>query len=53
MAYLREKNDHMQKWEMEEIQLQKRRLEAESKKEEQSKKQHQDLMQVIVQQTKQ
>ena len=53
MAYLREKNDLMQKREMEEIQLQKRRLEAESKKEEQSKKQHQDLMQVILQQTKQ
>ena len=53
VAYLREKNDLMQKWEMEEIQLQKRRLEAESKKEEQSKKQHQDLMQVILQQTKQ
>ena len=39
--------------EVEEIQLQKRRLEAESKKEEQSKKQHQDLMQAILQQTKQ
>ena len=38
---------------MKEIQLQKRRLEAEGKKEEQSKKQHQDLMQVILQQTKQ
>ena len=53
VAYLREKNDLMQKREMEEIQLQKRRLEAESKREEQSKKQHQDLMQVILQQTKQ
>ena len=39
MAYLREKNDLMQKWKMEEMQLQKQRLEAESKKEEQSKKQ--------------
>ena len=38
---------------MKEIQLQKRRLEAEGKKEEQSKKQQQDLMQVILQQTKQ
>ena len=39
VAYLREKNDLMQKWKMEEMQLQKQRLEAESKKEEQSKKQ--------------
>ena len=38
VAYLREKNDLMQKWKMEETQLQKQRLEAESKKEEQSKK---------------
>ena len=53
VAYLREKNDLMQKWKMEEIQLQKQRPEAESKKEEQSKKQHQDLMQVMLQQTKQ
>ena len=43
----------MQKWKMEEMQLQKQRLEAESKKEEQSKKQHQDLMQVMLQQTNQ
>ena len=48
VAYLREKNDLMQKWKMEETQLQKQRLEAESKKEE-----HQDLMQVMLQQTKQ
>ena len=34
------------------MQLQKRRLEAESKMEEQSKKQHQDLMQVMLHQTK-
>ena len=40
VAYLREKNDLMQKWKMEEMQLQKQRLEAESKKEQQSKKQH-------------
>ena len=53
VAYLREKNDLMQKWKMEEMQLQKQWLEAESKKEEQSKKQHQDLMQVMLQQTKQ
>ena len=53
ILYLREKNDLIQRREMKEIQLQKRRLEAEGKKEEQSKKQHQDLMQVILQQTKQ
>ena len=53
VAYLREKNDLMQKWKMEEMQLQKQRLEAESKKEQQSKKQHQGLIQVMLQQTKQ
>ena len=52
MAYLREKNDLMQEWKMEEMQLRKQRLEAESKKEEQSKKQHQDLMQVTLTETK-
>ena len=53
VAYLSEKNDLMKKWKIEEMQLQKRRLEAESKMEEQSEKQHQDLMQVMLQQTKQ
>ena len=53
VAYLSEKNDLMKKWKIEEMQLQKRRLEAESKMEEQSKKQHQDLMQVMLPQTKQ
>ena len=38
VAYLREKNDLVQKWKMEEMQIQKQRLEAESKKEEQFKK---------------
>ena len=38
VAYLREKKDLVRKWKMEEMQLQKQRLEAESKKEEQSKK---------------
>ena len=38
---------------MGDMQLQKQRLESESKKEEQSRKQHQDLMQVMLQQTKQ
>ena len=40
VAYFQEKNDLMQKRKMEETQLQKQRLEAESKMEEQSKKQH-------------
>ena len=53
VAYLREKNVLMQKWKMEEMQLQRQRLEAKSKKEEQSKKQHQGLMQVMLQRTKQ
>ena len=38
VAYLREKKDLVQKWKMEEMQLQKQRLEAESEKKEQSKK---------------
>ena len=52
VAYLREKNDLMQKWKMEEMQLRKQRPEAESKKEEQSKKQHQDLILVTLTETK-
>ena len=43
----------MQKWKMEDMQIQKQRLKVESKKEEQSRNQHQDLMQVMLQQTKQ
>ena len=38
VAYLREKKDLVQKWKMEEMQLQKQRLEAEREKKEQSKK---------------
>ena len=53
VVYLRKKNNLKQKWKMEEMQLQKQRLEAESEEEEQSKKLHQDLMQVMLQQTKQ
>ena len=52
MAYLREKNDLMQKWKMEEMELRTQRPEAESKKKEQSKKQHQDLMLVTLTKTK-
>ena len=50
--HLRGKNDLMQKWKMDEMQLRKQRLVAESNKEEQSKKQHQDLMQVTLTKTK-
>lgn len=50
---MREMNDLMQKWKIEEMQPQKQRLEAESYKMEQSKRQHQDLLQVVLQQTKQ
>ena len=40
VGYLREKNDLLLKWKMEDMQLQKQRLEAKSKTEEQSRKQH-------------
>jgi len=53
VAYLREKNEIVQKWKSEELQLQKQRVEVESKKEEQSKKQHEDMMQIMLHQTKQ
>ena len=38
VAYLRDKNDLMQKWKLEEMQLQRQRLEAEIKKEVHSEK---------------
>ena len=53
VAYLREKNDLIQKWKTEELQPQQQRVEVESEKEDQSTKQHQDIMQVMLQQTKQ
>ena len=53
MARLPEENDLAQKWKMKKMQPQKQRLEAESEKKEQSKKQHEDLMQVLLQQAKQ
>ena len=53
VVYLRDKNHLMQKWKLEEMQLQRQQLEAQSKKEGHSKKQHQGLMQVMLQQTKQ
>ena len=53
IAYLREKNDLMQKWKTEELQLQKQRVEVESKRQDQSTKEHQEMMQLMLEQTKQ
>jgi hypothetical protein len=47
IIYLCEKNEIVQKWKSEELQLQKQRVEVESKK------QHEDMMQIMLQQTKQ
>ena len=53
IAYLREKNDRVQKWKEEELQLQKERVEVECKQEDQPRKHHQDMLKVLVEQTKQ
>ena len=53
IAYLREKNDLVQKWKEEELQLQKQRVEVEGKREGQSRKQLQDMMKILLEQTKQ
>ena len=53
IAYLREQNDLMQKWKTEELQLQKQRVEVESKRQDQSTKEHQEMMQLMLEQTKQ
>ena len=53
IAYLREKNDLVQKWKEEELHLQNQRVEVEDKREDQLRKQHQDMMKVLVEQTKQ
>ena len=53
IAYLREKNALVQKWKEEELQLQKQRVEVEDKREDQSRKQHQDMMKILLEQTKQ
>ena len=47
------KNDLVQKWKEEELHLQNQRVEVEDKREDQSRKQHQDMMKVLVEQTKQ
>ena len=41
IAYLREKNDMAQKWKAEELELQKQRLEVESKQQDESQQQNQ------------
>ena len=50
MAYLR---DMAQKWKAEELELQKQRLEVESKQQDESWKQHQEMMQMMAQQVRQ
>ena len=50
---MREKNDLVQKWKEEELHLQNQRVEVEDKREDQLRKQHQDMMKVLVEQTKQ
>ena len=53
IAYLREKNVLVQKWKEEELQLQKQLVEVEGKREDQPRKQHQDMMKILLEQTKQ
>jgi len=51
---LREKkNDLVRKWKEEELRLQKQRVEVEGKREDQSRKQLQDRMKILLEQTKQ
>lgn len=47
------KNDLVQKWKEEEFELQKQRVEVEGKRVHQSRKNHQDMMKVLVEQIKQ
>ena len=44
MAYLCEKNDMVQKWKAEELELHKQRLEVESRKQDEFQKQQQAMM---------
>ena len=43
----------VQNWKEEELQLQKPRVEVEGKREDQSRKQHRDMMKILLEQTKQ
>lgn len=53
VSYLREKNDMVQKWKTEELNLHKQRLEVESRRQDEVQKQHQDMMQMMAQQVQQ
>ena len=53
VAYLREKNDMVQKWKAEELGLQKQRLEVESRKQYEFQKQQQAMVQMMAQQQQQ
>ena len=53
VAYLREKNDMVQKWKAEELELHKQRLEVESRKQDAFQKQQQAMMQMMAQQQQQ
>ena len=53
MSYLREKNDMVQKWKTEELNLHKQRLEVESRRHDEAQKQHQDMIQMMAQQVQQ
>ena len=53
VAYLGEKNVLVQNWKEEELQLQKPRVEVEGKREDQSRKQHQHMMKILLEETKQ
>lgn len=53
MAYLREKNDMVQKWKAEELELYKQRLEVVSRKQDEFQKQQQAMIQMMAQQQQQ
>ena len=53
LTYLREKNDMVQKWKAEEMELHKQRLEVESRKQDEFQKQQQAMMQMMAQQQQQ
>ena len=53
VAYLREKNDMVQKWKAEELELHMQRLDIERRKQDESQKQHQEMMQMMAQQVQQ
>ena len=53
VAYLREKNDMVQKWKAEELELHKQRLEVENRKQDEFQKQQQAMMQMMAQQQQQ